>query len=78
MEVSEKVAETIGKHCSLITSLRMLRPFEDNKGASMMSMMEAIPGQQLKTFQLFAYVDYFPDRLGLLGPDIRRHFRGLS
>lgn len=64
MKVSEKVAETIGKHCSLITSLRMLRPFGDNKGASMMSMMEAIPGQQLKSFQLFAYVDYFPDRLG--------------
>ncbi|KAF9335867.1 hypothetical protein BGZ91_010297 [Linnemannia elongata] len=63
MEVSEKVAETIGKHCSLITTLRMLRPFEDNKGASMMSMMEAIPGQQLKSFQLFAYVDYFSDRL---------------
>lgn len=60
---SEKVAETIGKHCPHVTSLEMPNPFRDNKGATMMSIMEAIPGQQLKTFKLFAYLDHFPDRL---------------
>ncbi|KAF8936184.1 hypothetical protein BGZ47_009624 [Haplosporangium gracile] len=61
--VTEKVAETIGKHCPHITSLVMPRPFLDNKGVTIMAMMQAIPAQQLKTFVLFAYREYFPDRL---------------
>ncbi|KAF9123362.1 hypothetical protein BGX30_001491 [Mortierella sp. GBA39] len=60
---SEKVAATIGKHCPHITSLVMPQPFGDNKGATIMSIMEAIPGQQLKTFKQFAYLDHSPDKL---------------
>ncbi|KAF9142646.1 hypothetical protein BG015_000714 [Linnemannia schmuckeri] len=60
---TEKVAETIGKYCPHITSLVMPRPFWDNKGVTIMATMEAIPSQQLTSFELFAYLDYFPDRL---------------
>ncbi|KAG9071831.1 hypothetical protein KI688_006047 [Linnemannia hyalina] len=45
------------------TNLVVPQPYRDNKGVTVMSMMEVIPGQQLKTFELFAYLDYFPNRM---------------
>ncbi|KAG0379423.1 hypothetical protein BGX24_000446 [Mortierella sp. AD032] len=62
-EISEKVAKTVGKHCQRVVSLKMPQPFMDSKGVTMMALAEAIPPQQLKTFELFGYLDDFPGRM---------------
>ncbi|KAG0263503.1 hypothetical protein BGZ95_003783 [Linnemannia exigua] len=61
--ISEKVAKAVGKHCQRLVSLKMPQPFMDNKGVTMMSLAEVIPPQQLKTFEIFGYLDDFPDRM---------------
>ncbi|KAF9116009.1 hypothetical protein BGW39_002860, partial [Mortierella sp. 14UC] len=35
----------------------------DSKGVTMMALAEAIPAQQLETFELFGYLDESPDRM---------------
>ncbi|KAF9088347.1 hypothetical protein BGX23_007422 [Mortierella sp. AD031] len=62
-KTSQKVAETIGRHCPRLHHLSMPMPFQDNKGVTVMSIMEAIPPQQLRTFSLYVYLDDHPNRM---------------
>ena len=48
-------------------------PFSDNYGVIIMGIAEVIPKQQLETFELFGYLDDFPDRMIMMITAWSRH-----